>query len=50
MCIALDHRADDARILKADAIDELGYNLVTATGRNYLHTCAQELRAEVETT
>ena len=44
MCIALDHRADDARLLKADAIDALGYDLVTATGRNYLHTCAQELR------
>ncbi len=48
MCIALDHRTDDARILKADAIDHLGYNLVTATGRNYLHTCAQELRAAVD--
>ncbi len=47
MCIALDHRADDARLLKADAIDQLGYDLVTATGRNYLHTSAQELRAAV---
>ena len=47
MCIALDHRANDARLLKADAIDELAYNLVTATGRNYLHTSAQELREQV---
>ena len=47
MVIALGHRADDARLLKADAIDELAYNLVTATGRNYLHTSAQELREQV---
>jgi len=44
MVIALDHRTDEATSMKADALDELGYNLVTATGRNYLHTCAQELR------
>ena len=50
MCIALEHRADDAKLLKANALDELGYNLITATGRNYLHTCAQELRAEVTAT
>ena len=48
MAIALDHRADDARLLKAEAIDRLAYDLVTATGRNYLHTCAQELRADVD--
>lgn len=47
MCIALDHRIDDAKLLKADALDELAYNLITATGRNYLHTCAQELREGV---
>ena len=44
MVIALDHRPTDATLLKADAVDELAYNLVTATGRNYLHTSAQELR------
>ncbi|MGI9598985.1 MAG: alkyl sulfatase dimerization domain-containing protein, partial [Acidimicrobiales bacterium] len=44
MVIALDHRPREAMQLKADAVDELAYNLVTATGRNYLHTCAQELR------
>ena len=47
MCIALDHRTEEAMAHKADAIDELAYNLVTATGRNYLHTSAQELRAAV---
>jgi len=47
MCIALEHRTEEAMAHKADAIDELAYNLVTATGRNYLHTSAQELRAAV---
>ena len=36
--------ADAATALKADSCDELAYNLVTATGRNYLHTSAQEMR------
>lgn len=48
MVLALDHRTSEALKVKADALDELGYNLVTATGRNYLHTCAQELRAAAE--
>lgn len=46
MVLALGHRTHEALVLKADAVDELAYNMVTATGRNYLHTCAQELRAE----
>ena len=46
MVLALDHRTHEALMLKAEAVDELAYNMVTATGRNYLHTCAQELRAE----
>ncbi len=49
MVIALDHRTTEAKNLKADAIDELAYNLVTATGRNYLHTSAQELREAAAT-
>ena len=49
MVIALDHRTAEAKNLKADAIDELAYNLVTATGRNYLHTSAQELREAAAT-
>ena len=44
MVIAVGHRTDEATHLKADAVDELAYNLVTATGRNYLHTSAQQLR------
>ena len=39
-------RPDDqaARALKADALDALAEDLVTATGRNYYLTVAQELR------
>jgi len=48
MVIAMDHRRSEAMRLKADAIDELAYNLVTATGRNYLHTSAQQLREQVD--
>ncbi|MEM7275505.1 MAG: alkyl/aryl-sulfatase [Actinomycetota bacterium] len=48
LVLALDHRPADTMRLKADAIDELAYDLVTATGRNYLHTCAQELREQAD--
>ncbi len=47
MVIALDHRTNEAMARKAAALDHLGYHLVTATGRNYLHTCAQEIREEL---
>ena len=33
---------------KAEALDEIAYNLLTTSGRNYLHTYAQELRSSVE--
>lgn len=46
--LALDFRAADVTALKADALDELAYNLVNATGRNYLHAYAQELRESLE--
>jgi len=46
MVLALSHERRATLELKADALDELAINLVTATGRNYLHTCAQELRTE----
>ena len=46
MVLALGHRRAETLELKAGAIDELAINLVTATGRNYLHTCAQELREQ----
>ena len=44
MVIAVDHDCSAATALKADALDEVAYNMVNATGRNYLHTCAQQLR------
>lgn len=44
MVIGCGHEVDAATLLKADAVDELAYNMVTATGRNYLHTSAQQLR------
>ena len=46
--LALDFAAADVTALKADALDDLAYNLVNATGRNYLHTYAQELRESLE--
>lgn len=48
MVIAMDHRTADATHLKADACDELAYQLVTATGRNYLHTSAQQMREALD--
>lgn len=48
LVLALGHDVDAITRLKADALDELAYNLVTATGRNYLHTCAQELRESID--
>ncbi|MCE2532166.1 MAG: alkyl/aryl-sulfatase [Acidimicrobiia bacterium] len=44
MLLAIDFRRDDVTALKADALDEIAFNLLNATGRNYLHTYAQELR------
>ena len=45
LLLAMDFRTAEVRALKADALDELAANMLTTTGRNYLHTCAQELRA-----
>ena len=44
MLLALDHRPAAVTALKADALDEIAYNLLTTSGRNYLHSYAQELR------
>ena len=44
MLLAIDFDRDDVTALKADALDEIAYNLGNATGRNYLHTYARELR------
>ena len=48
LLLALDFRAAEVRALKADALDELAANMLTTTGRNYLHTYAQELRESLE--
>ena len=48
MLLALDFETPEVTALKADALDELAFDLVTATGRNYLHTCAQELRESIK--
>ncbi len=42
--IAIDPRAAEPRLLKADALTMLAEELLTATGRNYMLTVAQELR------
>jgi uncharacterized sulfatase len=44
--IALNPNSNDAKLLKADALEKLAEDLITATGRNYYLTVAQELRAE----
>lgn len=43
--IALDPNAKEPKLLKAEALEALAENLLTATGRNYYLTVAQELRA-----
>ncbi len=48
MLHALDFRPAEVAALKAEALDEIAYNLLTTSGRNYLHTYAQELRSSVE--
>ncbi|VGO17633.1 Putative alkyl/aryl-sulfatase YjcS [Pontiella desulfatans] len=42
--IALDPAAAQPKLMKAAALEGLAPNLLTATGRNYYLTCAQELR------
>ncbi|MDP3070362.1 MAG: alkyl/aryl-sulfatase [Opitutaceae bacterium] len=43
--VALDPSAPEPKLLKADALTALAEKLLTATGRNYYLTVAQELRA-----
>ena len=45
--LALDPNDVSIRSLKADALEFLAQNLITATGRNYYLTVAQELRKPV---
>lgn len=42
--LALDDEAPEAKRIKADALTNLAENCVTATGRNYYLTVAQQLR------
>ena len=46
--LALEPNNEAAKKLKADALDLLGEQLLTATGRNYYFTYAQELRNSIE--
>ena len=45
--IALDPDAAEPKLIKAEALEALAEPLLTATGRNYYLTVAQELRAAV---
>lgn len=42
--LALDPTAKEPKLIKAEALEALAQNLLTATGRNYYLTVAQELR------
>jgi len=44
--IALSPKAKEPKLLKAQALESLADKLITATGRNYYLTVAQELRQE----
>lgn len=44
--LAIDPDAREPRLVKADALTRIAEDTLTATGRNYLLTAAQELRAD----
>jgi alkyl sulfatase BDS1-like metallo-beta-lactamase superfamily hydrolase len=44
--LSLDYETNEVKHLKASALERIAEELLTATGRNYLLTSAQELRAE----
>jgi alkyl sulfatase BDS1-like metallo-beta-lactamase superfamily hydrolase len=46
--IALNPNAAEPKLIKAEALEALAERLLTATGRNYYLTVAQELRNQVE--
>jgi len=46
--IARSRESKEAKLLKTEALEKLAENLITATGRNYYLTVAQELRAETK--
>jgi len=45
--LALNHKVGEVKLLKADALEQLGSELLTATGRNYYFTVAKQLRESV---
>ena len=46
--IALNPESAQPKLLKAEALEKLAEELLTATGRNYYLTVAQELRAKIK--
>lgn len=42
--LTLEYRVNDVKHLKADALERIGRDLLTATGRNYYFTVAKQLR------
>ena len=44
--LSLDYETSEVKNLKASALERIAEELLTATGRNYLLTSAQELRSE----
>jgi alkyl sulfatase BDS1-like metallo-beta-lactamase superfamily hydrolase len=45
--LALNYKTGDVKLLKADALERLGSDLLTATGRNYYFTVAKQIRDSV---
>lgn len=46
--LALDYKVAEVKHLKADALERLGSQLLTATGRNYYFTVAKQLRESAD--
>ena len=46
--IALNSKAAEPKLIKAEALESLAERLLTATGRNYYLTVAQELREHIK--
>ena len=42
--LALNYEVSRVKLLKADALEKLGNQLLTATGRNYYFSVAKQLR------
>jgi uncharacterized sulfatase len=46
--LALEYKVAEVKLLKADALERLGSQLLTTTGRNYYLTVAKQLRESAE--